>query len=48
MTVDYYSSPIVANFDKKMNHLISLCGDLRGQYKLNQIQSNKLHLAKNA
>lgn len=26
----------------KINHLISLCGDLRGKYDLNQIKSNKM------
>jgi len=28
--------------------LINLCGDLRGQYSLGQIKSNKMAIAKNA
>ena len=34
--------------EAKIAHLISLCGDLRGKYDLNQIKSNKMAIAKDA
>jgi hypothetical protein len=36
------------DLEKKISHLISLCGDLRGKYNLNEIKSNKMAIAKDA
>jgi hypothetical protein len=36
------------DLENKIAHLISLCGDLRGKYDLNQIKSNKMAIAKDA
>ena len=33
---------MTVDLEKKISHLISLCGDLRGKYDLNQIKSNKM------
>ena len=45
MTKAYYSNEIVVNLEKKISHLINLCGDLRGKYSLDEIQSNKMSRA---
>jgi hypothetical protein len=39
---------ITLDLEKKINHLISLCGDLRGKYDINQIKSNKMATADDA
>lgn len=44
MSAKYYSSDGM-DLEKKISHLINLCGDLRGQYNLGQIKSNKLAIA---
>ena len=36
------------DLEKKISHLINLCGDLRGKYNINQIKSNKIAIAKDA
>jgi len=36
------------SLEKKISHLINLCGDLRGKYNINQIKSNKMAYAKDA
>lgn len=42
ITTQYFSESVTLDLGKKINHLINLCGDLRGQYDLNQIKSNKM------
>ncbi|AYV80167.1 MAG: hypothetical protein Gaeavirus13_9 [Gaeavirus sp.] len=44
MTDAYFSSDIGMEIEKKVNYLISLCGDLRGKYTIDGIRSN--HLAR--
>lgn len=39
---------MTTDLEKKISHLINLCGDLRGKYDLNQIKSNKMAIAKDA
>jgi len=41
MAIKYFSEDTL-EFENKMNHLISLCGDLRGKYNLGEIKSNKI------
>lgn len=45
MSAKYYSSDGTMDLEKKISHLINLCGDLRGQFDLGQIKSNKLAIA---
>ncbi len=42
ITKDYFSNSMTIDLGKKINHLITLCGDMRGQYDINQIKSNKM------
>jgi hypothetical protein len=44
----YFADTMTTDLEKKISHLINLCGDLRGQYNLNQIKSNKMATAKDA
>lgn len=43
----YMEDNMTTELGKKINHLISLCGDLRGKYDLTQIKSNKMAHADN-
>jgi hypothetical protein len=42
MATRYYTESVTGDLEKKINYLISLCGDMRGQYSLGQIKSNKM------
>lgn len=42
MAKKYLEDSMTLTLDKKISHLIQLCGDLRGQYDLGQIKSNKM------
>lgn len=44
----YFGNDNTSTLEKKVSHLINLCGDLRGKYNLNQIKSNKMAIAQNA
>jgi len=44
----YFADNMTTDLEKKISHLINLCGDLRGKYNLNQIKSNKMAIAKDA
>ncbi len=44
----YFSDSTGTDLEKKISHLINLCGDLRGKYNINQIKSNKMATAKDA
>lgn len=48
MTKAYFSDSMTTDLEKKVSHLINLCGDLRGKYDINQIKSNKMAIAKDA
>lgn len=41
----YIQDSTALDLERKIAHLISLCGDLRGKYDLNQIKSNKMATA---
>jgi hypothetical protein len=45
MAAKYFSDSSTGELEKKISHLISLCGDLRGQYSVDQIKSNKMATA---
>jgi hypothetical protein len=47
MTNKYFTEDSL-QFENKMNHLISLCGDLRGKYNIGEIKSNRILNAQNA
>jgi len=44
----YLEDTTTLELERKIAHLINLCGDLRGKYDLNQIKSNKMAIAKDA
>ena len=44
----YFSDNMTVDLEKKISHLINLCGDLRGKYDINQIKSNKMATAQDA
>lgn len=46
MCTAYFSDSTSSDLEKKVSHLINLCGDLRGKYNINQIKSNKMAIAK--
>lgn len=46
MTRKYFSEDMTTDIEKKISHLINLCGDLTGQYSIGQIKSNKMATAK--
>jgi hypothetical protein len=48
MTNKYFDEDLSTDLEKKISHLINLCGDLRGQYSIGQIKSNKMATAQNA
>ena len=48
ITFNYFSDGMTNDLEKKISHLINLCGNLKGQYNINQIKSNKMAWAKNA
>lgn len=48
MTREYFGNDMTNDLEKKVSHLINLCGDLRGKYSLGQIKSNKMAVAPQA
>ena len=48
MSLKYFSEDATTDIEKKISHLINLCGDLRGQYSIGQIKSNKMAIASTA
>ena len=44
----YLEDTTAIDLERKIAHLIGLCGDLRGKYDLNQIKSNKMATAQEA
>ena len=48
ITVAYFSDNMTTDLEKRISHLINLCGDLRGKYDIGQIKSNKMAIAKDA
>lgn len=48
ITDAYFSDSMTTDLEKKISHLINLCGDLRGKYDIGQIKSNKMAIAKDA
>ena len=44
----YFSDDMTTDLEKRISHLINLCGDLRGKYNINQIKSNKMATAVDA
>jgi hypothetical protein len=48
MATKYFEESGTGDLEKKINYLISLCGDMRGQYSVDQIKSNKMATATNA
>lgn len=48
MCKKYFSEDITTDLEKKISHLINLCGDLRGKYSIGQIKSNKMATAQSA
>lgn len=44
----YMADESTIDLERKIAHLISLCGDLRGKYDLGEIKSNKMAIAKEA
>jgi hypothetical protein len=47
MCKKYFSEDMTTDIEKKISHLINLCGDLTGQYSIGQIKSNKMATAVN-
>jgi hypothetical protein len=47
LTSEYFGEAMTGDLEKKINHLINLCGDLRGRYNIGQIKSNQLVYAPN-
>lgn len=48
MATNYLENETISDLQKKINNLISICGDLRGQYSIGQIRSNKMSTATRA
>jgi hypothetical protein len=48
MATKYFEVSGTGELEKKILYLISLCGDMRGQYSLGQIKSNKMATAQTA
>ena len=48
LSENYMKENITLELEKNINHLINLCGDLRGKYDLNAIKSNKMANASEA
>ncbi len=48
ITEEYFSSDIGMDIEKRIGYLISLCGDLRGQYSVESIRSNRMMRADTA
>ena len=48
MSKEYFSDSVTTDLEKKVSHLINLCGDLRGKYDIGQIKSNKMATAQTA
>lgn len=47
LTQKYFELKDTSDLEVRLAHLISLCGDLRGKYNLDQIRSNKVATAQN-
>lgn len=47
-TKEYFADSMTTDLEKKISHLINLCGDLRGKYDIGQIKSNKMAYAQDA
>ena len=45
MATKYFADTLTGQLEQKLTYLISLCGDMRGQYSLGQIKSNKMATA---
>jgi hypothetical protein len=45
MAEKYFEESGTGDLETKINYLISLCGDMRGQYSLGEIKSNKMKTA---
>lgn len=45
MAEKYFEESGTGELENKINYLISLCGDMRGQYSLGEIKSNKMKRA---
>ena len=45
MAKSYFEESGTGELEQKINYLISLCGDLRGQYSVGEIKSNKMATA---
>ena len=48
MAVKYFEESGTGELETKINYLISLCGDMRGQYSVGEIKSNKMKTATTA
>lgn len=48
LSENFMKESVSIDLEKKIGHLINLCGDLRGQYDLNAIKSNKMAHAETA
>lgn len=48
MSLTYLKESGTGELETKINYLISLCGDMRGQYSVGQIKSNKMATAEKA
>lgn len=48
LSENYMKENVTLDLEKNINHLINLCGDLRGKYDLNAIKSNKMANASEA
>jgi len=45
MATNYLENDTISDLETKINNLINICGDLRGQYTIGQIKSNKMATA---
>jgi hypothetical protein len=48
MAAKYFEESGTGDLETKINYLISLCGDMRGQYSVGEIKSNKMKTATTA
>ena len=48
VSFEYFSDDMTTDLEKRISHLINLCGDLREKYNINQIKSNKMATAVDA
>jgi hypothetical protein len=45
MTYEYMSYEYAQEIERKINYLVSLCGDLSTRFDINEIKSNKIKIA---